>query len=133
MSNADLPSRCDVLVVGAGPAGAACAQWLARAGIAVALVDQHDFPRDKVCGDGLIPDAMHALRRLGVFEEVMAAARPAQHVACIASRGGRVDVPGNVAVLQRRVLDDIVCRAAVRAGASLHTPWRFDAPLLEGD
>ena len=133
MSNADLPSQCDVLVVGAGPAGAACAQWLARAGIAVALVDQHDFPRDKVCGDGLIPDAMHALRRLGVFDEVMAAAQPARHVACIASRGGRVDVPGNVAVLQRRVLDDIVCRAAVRAGARLYTPWRFDAPLVDGD
>ena len=133
MSNADLPSQCDVLVVGAGPAGAACALWLARAGVAVALVDQHDFPRDKVCGDGLIPDALHALRRLGVYDEGMAAAQPARHVACIASRGGRIDVPGNMAVLQRRVLDDIVCRAAVRAGAPLYTPWRFDAPLLEGD
>ena len=36
-------------------------------------------------------------------------------------------------MLPRRVLDDIVCRAAVRAGAQLHTPWRFEAPLLEGD
>ena len=129
MSNADLPSRCDVLVVGAGPAGAACALRLARAGVDVALVDQHDFPRDKVCGDALIPDAHKALRRLGVHEEVMAAAQPARHVACIGSRGGRVDVPGTVAVLPRRILDDIVCRAAVRAGATLHTPWRFEAPL----
>jgi flavin-dependent dehydrogenase len=52
-----VPSSCDVLVVGAGPAGSACAQQLARAGFKVLLVDQHDFPRDKVCGDGLIPDA----------------------------------------------------------------------------
>ena len=116
MSNADLPSRCDVLVVGAGPAGAACALRLARAGVDVALVDQHDFPRDKVCGDALIPDAHKALRRLGVHEEVMAAAQPARHVACIGSRGGRVDVPGTVAVLPRRILDDIVCRAAVTCG-----------------
>jgi geranylgeranyl reductase family protein len=115
----------------AGPAGAACALWLAQAGVDAVLVDQHDFPRDKVCGDGLIPDAHHALQRLGVYEEVMAAAQPAQHVACIGPRGGRVDVPGNVAVLPRRVLDDIVCRAAVRAGAKLFTPWRFDVPLEE--
>ena len=133
MPTADLPSRCDVLVVGAGPSGAACALWLARAGVDVALVDQHDFPRDKTCGDGLIPDAHHALRRLGVHDEVMAAAQASAHVACIGSRGGRVDVPGTLAVLPRRVLDDIVCRAAVRAGARLHTPWRFEAPLVEGD
>ena len=133
MSNADLPSHCDVLVVGAGPAGAACALWLARAGVDTVLVDQHDFPRDKVCGDGLIPDAHHALRRLGVYDEVMAAAEASKHVACIGPRGGRIDVPGTVAVLPRRELDDIVCRAAVRAGAKLHTPWRFEAAVVEGD
>ena len=52
-----LPPRCDVLVVGAGPAGSAAAQLLARAGRDVVLVDSQAFPRDKVCGDGLIPDA----------------------------------------------------------------------------
>jgi geranylgeranyl reductase family protein len=133
MTNADLPSQCDVLVVGAGPAGAACALWLARAGIDTLLVDQHDFPRDKICGDALIPDAHHALKRLGLYDEVMAVAQPSQHLACIGPRGGRVDVPGSVAVLPRLVLDDIVCRGAQRAGARLHTPWRFDAPLEEGD
>ena len=62
-----LPEHCDAIVVGAGPAGAACAQLLARAGRAVVIVDQHAFPRDKVCGDGLIPDAHRALERLGVL------------------------------------------------------------------
>jgi geranylgeranyl reductase family protein len=133
MPIADFPSRCDVLVVGAGPAGAACAQWLARAGVDVILVDQHDFPRDKICGDGLIPDAHHALQRLGIYEEAMAAAQRAGHVACIGPRGGRLDVPGTLAVLPRRILDDIVCRSAVRAGARLFTPWRFEAPLLAGE
>lgn len=125
--------RCDVLVVGAGPAGSACAQMLARAGLDVLLVDQHEFPRDKVCGDGLIPDAHHALARLGVLQEVMAAAQRAPHVACIGPRGGRIDVPGTLAVLPRRELDDIIRRAALAAGARWRAPARYDAPLLDGE
>ena len=133
MREPPLPESCDVLVVGAGPAGSACAQMLARAGLQVLLADQHAFPRDKVCGDGLIPDAHHALRKLGVYEEVMALAQPAQHVGCIGPRGGRVDVPGQVAVLPRRQLDHILCRAAQRAGARLLPPARFEAPIIDGD
>jgi geranylgeranyl reductase family protein len=128
-----LPGACDVLVVGAGPAGSACAQKLAEGGLDVLLVDQHDFPRDKVCGDGLIPDAHAALRRLGVYEEVMAAAQHVKHVRCVAPRGGQVDVPGTLAVLPRKQLDHMLCRSAQRAGAKLVTPVRFDAPLLDGD
>ncbi len=127
------PATCDVLVVGAGPAGSACALWLARQGLQVVLVDQHDFPRDKVCGDGLIPDAHHALRRLGVHAEVMAQAQAVAHVGCIGPRGGRVDVPGQLAVLPRRQLDDILKRAAERAGAKFCAPWRFEAPLFDGE
>jgi flavin-dependent dehydrogenase len=63
----------------------------------------------------------------------MAAAQRARHVACIGPRGGRVDVPGRLAVLPRRQLDDIVCRAAVRAGARFHAPVRFEAPLVDGE
>ncbi|HEY0819921.1 MAG TPA: geranylgeranyl reductase family protein [Rhizobacter sp.] len=128
---AQLPPRCDVLVVGAGPAGSAAATALARAGRDVVLVDQRSFPREKVCGDGLIPDAHAALARLGVLEEVMARAQRASHVGCIAPRGGRVDVPGRLAVLPRRELDDIVCRNAVRAGARMFAPVHFDAPLTD--
>jgi len=127
------PQACDVLVVGAGPAGSACAQKLAEAGLDVLLVDQHVFPRDKVCGDGLIPDAHAALRRLGVYDEVMAAAQHAAHVRCVGPRGGRVDVPGSLAVLPRKLLDHILCRSAERAGAKLLTPLRFEAPLIDGD
>lgn len=129
----ELPASCDVLVIGAGPAGSACAQALARAGRSVLLVDQQVFPRDKVCGDGLIPDAHAALRRMGVLEEVMAAARRVSHVRCTGPRGGQIDVPGQLAVLPRLQLDHMLVRAAERAGARLLMPARFEAPLQEGE
>jgi geranylgeranyl reductase family protein len=121
-----------VLVVGAGPAGSACAQQLARAGFKVVLVDQYAFPRDKVCGDGLIPDAHTAFGRLGVYQEVMRAAQRATHIAFVGPKGGRVDVPGRVAVLPRAQLDDILRRAALGAGAQWLAPARFEAPLFDG-
>jgi geranylgeranyl reductase family protein len=127
-----LPAACDVLVVGAGPAGSAAALTLARAGLDGVLVDQHAFPRDKVCGDGLIPDAHNALRKLGVLDEVMAKAQPSGFVGCIGPSGGRVDVPGVLAVLPRKELDLILCRAAVAAGARMFAPVRFVAPLEDG-
>jgi geranylgeranyl reductase family protein len=124
-----LPPECDVLVVGAGPAGSSAALTLARAGLHVVLVDQHVFPRDKVCGDGLIPDAHNALRKLGVLDAVMAQAQASSHVGCIGPRGGRVDVPGVLAVLPRKQLDHILCGAAVAAGARMFAPVRFTAPI----
>ena len=133
LSFSQLPDRCDVLVVGAGPAGSAAAQLLARAGRDVVLVDAQAFPRDKVCGDGLIPDAHRALERLGVLAAVMAEARTSATLTCIAPRGGRIDVPGRLAVLPRKRLDEILCRAAVEAGARMFAPARFAAPLREGD
>jgi flavin-dependent dehydrogenase len=126
-----LPASCDVLVVGAGPAGSACAQMLARAGLQVCLVDQQPFPREKVCGDGLIPDAHAALARLGVAETVAARAHPVERVACIGPRGGRVEVPGRLAVLPRRELDQILLDAAVAAGADFQAPWRFEGLLTD--
>jgi len=128
-----LPSTCEVLVIGAGPAGSACAQMLARAGLDVLLTDQQDFPRDKVCGDGLIPDAHRALDRLGVLDAVLARARGASHVGCVGPRGGRVDVPATLAVLPRRELDELLRRAAVDAGAGWQARLRFEAPLEDGD
>ncbi len=122
----------DVLVVGAGPAGSAAAKMLAAAGHRVLMIDQAPLGRDKICGDALIPDAHHALRRLGVLDSVMAQAEGASHVACIGPSGGRIDVPGALAVLPRQVLDEILARAAMAAGASFQQA-RFEAPLLNSD
>ena len=57
---------CDVLVVGAGPAGAAAAIELARAGRSVVVADKAVFPRDKCCGDGLTTLALRELEHLGL-------------------------------------------------------------------
>ncbi len=56
----------DVIVVGAGPAGAAAAHYLAAAGRSVLLLEKATFPRDKICGDGLTPRAVSELIRMGV-------------------------------------------------------------------
>ncbi|WP_374673804.1 geranylgeranyl reductase family protein [Ideonella sp.] len=130
---AQLPERCDVLVVGAGPAGSACARVLALAGRQVVLVDAQAFPRDKVCGDGLVPDAHAALRELGVHDAVMARAHAVSAACCVAPGGTSVDVPGELAVLPRRELDALLCQAAVDAGARMVAPARFVAPLTGPD
>jgi menaquinone-9 beta-reductase len=58
--------ECDVLVVGAGPAGAAAAITLQRAGVSTLLIDKAKFPRDKCCGDGLTTLALRELEALGL-------------------------------------------------------------------
>ena len=53
--------QADVIVVGAGPAGASAAYHLAEAGVDVLLLEKAAFPRDKICGDGLTPRAVRQL------------------------------------------------------------------------
>lgn len=59
----------DVLIAGGGPAGSSLAILLARAGLCVELHDRARFPREKVCGEGLMPAGVAALARLGVTVE----------------------------------------------------------------
>lgn len=54
----------DVAIIGAGPAGTACALGLRRSGLRVALLDKARFPRDKVCGDAIPGHALKALHQL---------------------------------------------------------------------
>ena len=59
-------ARADVAVVGAGPAGSALAIMLGTAGLRTVLFDGATFPRDKPCGEGLMPAGVEVLRSLGV-------------------------------------------------------------------
>ncbi|MES2704571.1 MAG: geranylgeranyl reductase family protein [Bacteroidota bacterium] len=54
----------DILIVGAGPAGCACALALKDSGLRVAIVDKTTFPRDKVCGDAIPGRAIKTLRKI---------------------------------------------------------------------
>lgn len=54
----------DVIIVGAGPAGASLAVALGRQGLEVELYEQAVFPREKACGEGLLPAGVEALRAL---------------------------------------------------------------------
>lgn len=57
--------KVDVAIAGAGPAGLAAAIHAARAGLSVAVFDREELPRDKACGEGLMPPGLQALERLG--------------------------------------------------------------------
>ncbi len=54
--------RCDVLIVGGGPAGSSCARALRQQGADVMLLDKAEFPRDKVCAGWITPAVVDALQ-----------------------------------------------------------------------
>lgn len=54
--------RCDVAIVGGGPAGSSCAWKLRQAGLDVVVLDKARFPRDKVCAGWITPPVIHSLR-----------------------------------------------------------------------
>lgn len=113
----------DVLVIGAGPAGCATAMALSARGIETLLVDRSAFPREKVCGDGLIPDALDALRTLGLEQEVRRRANVTEYVRVYAPHGSYVDLRGTCACMPRKEFDKLLVDAAVESGASMLTPY----------
>jgi flavin-dependent dehydrogenase len=81
----------DTIVVGAGPAGSATAILLAERGWSVLLVDKAEFPRPKICGEYLSPEAARILDRLGVLKDVDAAAQPIAGMRIVAPDGTRLE------------------------------------------
>jgi menaquinone-9 beta-reductase len=128
----------DVIVAGAGPAGAAFAARLARAGHDVLMVDRARFPRDKVCGDFVGPLALVELEAIGVdrapgYARANAAREAALHIDgehLITQVLPRAEgAPPDGRVIPRVVLDAWIVDAARRAGARLleeHTVAGYD-------
>ncbi|HEX2062816.1 MAG TPA: geranylgeranyl reductase family protein [Acidimicrobiales bacterium] len=120
-----MPSA-DVAVVGGGPAGAAAAITLARAGRDVVLVDKANFPRDKACGDGLTTSALRRLEALGLGPETVTSWKEVAHVWLRSPTGRLVDLPmpegqGAFAVVARRFdLDAALLDVARGAGVKVH-------------
>lgn len=116
----------DVVVVGAGPAGAAAAITLARANRQVMLVDKAAFPRDKCCGDGLTTLALRELETLGLDPATVPNWRTVEAAWLRSPSGREIRVPlppaGQgifAATTPRRELDAALVDLARTAGADV--------------
>jgi geranylgeranyl reductase family protein len=129
----------DVVVVGAGPAGAAAAIALARAGRRVTLVDKATFPRDKICGDGLTTGALRILEDLGVDPHAIGSWTSVSdiHVSGPTGRTATFPLPrdqGAYAVVCRRAdLDAAIVERARDEGAVVIEGTEVTGAVDEGD
>jgi flavin-dependent dehydrogenase len=119
----------DILILGAGPAGAASAIRAARAGLSCALVDRARFPRDKPCSEYMSPETVRHLDQLGVLPELERAGGIAiagttvtgPHGSALTGLFARAGAPfrSTGLSLPRRVLDASLVEAARRNGVTV--------------
>lgn len=111
--------KVDVLIVGAGPAGATCAAVLQRQGHDCLLVDRADFPRDKLCGGGLTPNAWHLLDRL--HPNLKYDYLPVDHMQLYmdCKYMGRYALDEEIRVVQRRQFDQLLLDCYLQAGGEM--------------
>jgi geranylgeranyl reductase family protein len=130
--------RCDVLVIGGGPSGAACAYWLAAAGHDVVLVERKAYPREKTCGDGLTPRSVKQLEDMGLGDELAASGH---RYTGLRSHGfGRTlelrwpdhpQLPGYGYIITRKDLDALVAQRASKAGACVWDKTEAIEPIVD--
>ncbi len=127
----------DVIVVGAGPAGASTAYHLAQSGVDVLLLEKASFPRDKICGDGLTPRAVKQLISMGF--DLDEPGWQKNKGLRIVGAGHRLELPWPElasfppygAVRTRTDLDEILARHAQKAGARLTERTNVTGPVLD--
>ncbi|MEW6555418.1 MAG: geranylgeranyl reductase family protein [Actinomycetota bacterium] len=132
-----MKERYDAVIVGAGPGGSSTACALAERGFRVLLVDKETFPRDKTCGDGIAPRAVHALYRLGLREELEGRFKRTRGIRFYATHGGLTEVlypmgsryPDHGYVVPRRDLDSILLARARALGAEFMPDCRVTGVL----
>ncbi|MBA3273250.1 MAG: NAD(P)/FAD-dependent oxidoreductase [Chthoniobacterales bacterium] len=113
--------KFDVAIVGAGPAGSACAALCAEAGFRTLLLEREKFPREKVCGDCLNPSVWPVLERLGLAQRVRALPHgELRRVDFVPIRGRTVsvDLPEHAEIaVKRSLLDQLLVARAKELGA----------------
>lgn len=109
----------DALIVGGGPAGAAVAIALARAGRYPVLIEKSRDAQDKVCGEFLSPESLPYLHSIGIHPERLGA--QIIHSIRVGSRDliAEAQLPNPALSLSRRILDEHLLRCAQESGASL--------------
>jgi geranylgeranyl reductase family protein len=133
-----MTTEADVIVVGAGPAGAATAAYLARSGHHVLVLEKATFPREKACGDGLTPRAVRELTYLGLDTSPAAgwtrniglriwAGRPYPY---LLPWPALTDFPPYGLVRRRRDFDALLVNHARAAGAQVIEATTVTAPIL---
>jgi len=128
--------EADVIVVGAGPAGATTAFYLAQSGLDVLLLEKSRFPREKVCGDGLTPRAVKTLVGMGISVTEQDGWVRNKGLRVIGA-GKRLELPwpelasypGYGLVRTRHDLDETLARRAQQAGARLHEGVTVTGPV----
>jgi menaquinone-9 beta-reductase len=130
-------SRHDVIVVGAGPAGAVAATIMARAGARVVLIDRATFPRPKLCGDTLNPGALAVLRGLGLAGVAERRGLPVEGMLVTGASGLTIEgryPDGQVGrAITRADLDLSLVEAAVVAGAELVDGTTVRRPIVQSE
>ncbi len=137
-NRASSDDTADVIVVGAGPAGSTTAYHLAQAGLDVLLLEKSEFPREKICGDGLTPRAVTQLIRMGIDTSPENGWLHNKGLRIIG--GGRqlelewpelASHPNYGLVRPRSDFDELLARQAQKAGARLLEQCNVTGPVLD--
>ncbi len=128
----------DVIVVGAGPSGSTTSYYLAQAGLKVLLLEKTQFPREKVCGDGLTPRSVKQLLDMGI--------EPTEENGWIKNKGLRIiagkhrlelqwpeleSFPNYGLIRTRQDFDEILANRAKSAGVDLRENTRVLGPIRD--